>query len=193
MVRSGRFAGAFELIGERAIKFFNKSRAKFATNEFHWTHDATTYSFPRYVLLFSRSLSSTPLAYSSFCTPEQIPFFFSRLVLCLFHFFLFLILSLSLSLFVLFFIFFYFAYPSVCFYSILLPLPPLWSSARPTILRLLPLSCGNDIASQVGYWMVSNMPARSTTAVLYAPSYHFHGFYEVSPPTRVARWQAWII
>ena len=35
VVRSGRFADAFELIGERAIKFFNKSRAKFASNEFH--------------------------------------------------------------------------------------------------------------------------------------------------------------
>lgn len=56
----------------------------------------------------------------------------------------------------------------------------------PSTPLLVPLFCvcylsrGNDTASQVGYWMVSNMPARSTTAVLYAPSYHFHGFYEVT-------------
>lgn len=67
-----------------------------------------------------------------------------------------------------FFLFFYFMY-------VLCSLPPdsLPFAACPFFLcsySTLPSArVGfDDTASQVGYWMVSNMPARSTTAVLYA-------------------------
>ena len=112
VVRSGRFADAFELIGERAIKFFNKSRAKFASNEFHWTHTRRLIPFLGISFSFSQSILRLPRVF--LVLHPRANTFFSRLVLCLFRRFLFLILSLSLSVYLRSFFLFFFFCVSLC-------------------------------------------------------------------------------
>lgn len=183
-------------------KFFDK----FAANEFHLARDDLSFSSFFFFLssllsfffsfLFFHSLSFALLHPCNFSFRASGTLF-SRIVLCLFHsprifpppplfsvpsFFISPYLSLFASI--------------PCSFSPTHP-PPLVGNVIPFLLRLLPLSCGNDTPSQVGYWMVSNMPARSTTAVLYAPPYHFHAFFlsffflrgDISSPTRVVRRQ----
>lgn len=185
-------------------KFFDK----FAANEFHLARDDLSFSS---FFFFLSSLLSFFFSFLFFSQPIVRPppplqFLVSRLGHSfLSHRSLFIPFSSYLSpspppLFSVpsFFISPYLSlFASIpCSFSPTHP-PPLVGNVIPFLLRLLPLSCGNDTPSQVGYWMVSNMPARSTTAVLYAPPYHFHAFFlsffflrgDISSPTRVVRRQ----